>query len=79
LRVGDRVRVLAVPDLAGMSPRGLAAARPVFARLVGTYRRIAAFDERGNAELVVRLRGGPHAGLHCVAIEPDLLALRRPR
>jgi hypothetical protein len=73
LRAGDRVRVLAVPDLSGMAPASLAESRPVFEHLVGTYRRIQGFDRQGNAELVFRIRRGENRGLHWVWIEPWLL------
>jgi hypothetical protein len=67
------VRVLAVPDLSGMAPASRAESRPVFEHLVGTYRRVYGFDERGNAELVFRIRRGANRGLHWVWIEPWLL------
>lgn len=73
LRAGDRVRVLGVPDLSGMAPASLAESRPVFEHLVGTYRRVHGFDQRGNAELVFRIRRGADRGLHWVWIEPWLL------
>lgn len=73
LKPGDRVRVLGAPDLSGMRPRARAESAPVFAHLVGTVKRIAGFDELGNAELVFRIRSGKHRGLHAVAIEPFLL------
>jgi hypothetical protein len=80
LRPGDRVRVLGVPDLTGMAPASLAESRPVFERLVGTYRRIQGFDGLGNAELTFRIRRGRDAGIHWVWIEPWLLrrAAERP-
>ena len=73
LPAGDRVRVLAVPDLSGMAPASRAESRPVFEHLVGTYRRVHGFDRQGNAELVFRIRRGPDQGLHWVWIEPWLL------
>ena len=79
LRVGDTVRVVGVPGLAGLSAAGRAESLPVFEYLVGKYKRVVSFDESGFAWLRFRIRGGPHAGLHCVAIEPRLLKLRRPR
>jgi hypothetical protein len=65
-----------IPDLSDMSPRVRAESLRVFGHLVGTYRRIADFGERGLAELWFRIRQGPDQGLHWVAIEPYLL--RRP-
>jgi hypothetical protein len=76
LRVGDRVRIVGIPDLSGLSPRARAESLRVFRHLVGTYRRIADFEEHGCAELWFRIRQGPDRGLHWVAIEPFLL--RRP-
>jgi len=51
LSVGDRVRVVDVPDLSGMSRHGVMESLPVFQYLVGKYKRIAAFNEYGYAEL----------------------------
>lgn len=59
-----------------MARRTEAESRPVFEHLVGTYRRIAGFDERGNAEFFFRIRDGKRRGFHWVAIEPFLL--RKP-
>ena len=72
IRKGDIVRVVGMPDLAGCPPD----THRVFRRLVGTYRRVLGFDNRGNAELVFRIRGGRDRGLHIVGIEPPLLKLR---
>jgi hypothetical protein len=79
LRVGNVVRVVGVPDLSGMAPECLAESLPVFRHLLGKYKRIDEFDEYGHAWLTFRIRKGPHAGLHWVAIEPWLLRLRRAR
>jgi len=73
LSVGQRVRVVGIPVLQGALL--LRKSLPVFRQLVGTYRRISDFDETGCAELFVRLRKGPHRGLHFVWLEPDLLQL----
>jgi hypothetical protein len=73
LNAGDIVRVIGVPNLEGMSESGLLESLPVFRHLVGTYRRIERFDRHGFAELSFRVRRGPLAGLHSVAIEPFLL------
>ena len=79
VRVGDSVRIVGVPDLSGMSPECLAESLPVFRHLVGKYKRVVEFDEHGQAWLSFRIRGGPHAGLHSVGIEPWLLRVRRTR
>jgi hypothetical protein len=73
LRKGDRVRVVGVPELHGMTRTALRETRPVFRHLVGTYRTIAGFDRFGFAELWFQIRSGPHRGRHWVAIEPGLL------
>ena len=73
LRPGDRVRVLAVPDLVGMGKRPKAETARVFQHLVGTYRRIDSFDRLGFVRLVFRIRRGALKGLHWVGIEPHLL------
>ena len=64
LRPGDRVRVLAVPDLVGMGKRPKAETARVFQHLVGTYRRIDSFDRLGFVRLVFRIRRGALKGLH---------------
>ena len=77
LRVGDVVRIVGIPDLSRMSASGIRASRPVFAHLLGCYKRIAAFDEYGRAELSFRIRAGRHRGVHWVWIEPSLLSKRQ--
>ena len=79
IRIGDSVRILAVPDLRGMSPRARAETRAVFEHILGTYRRVRSFGRRGHVELLFRIRSGRSAGLHVVEIEPRLLRVRRPR
>jgi hypothetical protein len=73
LQTGDRVRVVGVPDLSPSPDPDELGTREVFEHLVGTYRRIAGFDELGHARLDFRIRQGPHSGLHTVWIEPYLL------
>lgn len=73
VKVGDIVRIIGTPDLSRMSRRGRAASMPVFEYLVGTYRRIAAFDELGCARFEFAIRRGTLKGLHDVGIEPHLL------
>lgn len=76
IKVGDVVRVVGVPDLAGMTPECRAESLPVFQHLVGTYRRVEEFDKFGFAWLTFKIRGGPHCGHHSVGIEPYLLKVR---
>ena len=76
ITVGDIVRVVGVPDLAGMTPECRAESLPVFKHLVGTYKRVEEFDRFGFAWLRFKIRGGPHRGHHAVAIEPHLLKVR---
>jgi hypothetical protein len=76
LRVGDVVRVVGAPELSGP---GADESRPVFGRLVGSYRRICGFDRYGHAELEFRFRGGPEAGRHWVWLEPWLLRRKGSR
>jgi hypothetical protein len=73
LRVGDRVRVIGVPDLAGMARRPRAETARIFQHLVGTYRRVESFDCRGLVGLMFRIRRGRLKGLHRVGIEPHLV------
>ena len=79
IRTGDKVRVLKVPDLSRMRPRGRRDSIPVFEHILGTYKRVVGFNELGWAELSVRILRGPHAGYHTVWIEPELLRVRRAR
>lgn len=76
LRTGDRVRVLAIPDLSGMPPRQRAASKAVFKHLTGKEKRIAAIDRHGNAEIVFKILKGKSKGLHVVGIETNLLQRR---
>jgi hypothetical protein len=77
ISVGDMVRVIGAPDLAGMSPECREESLPVFEHLLGKYKRVEEFDEYGLAWLRFRIRNGPHAGYHSVGIEPRLLRLHR--
>jgi len=79
IRVGDVVRVIGAPDLAGMSPQCRAESLPVFKYLIGKYKRVEEFDEFGMAWLRFKIRKGPHVGYHSVGIEPHFLRLRRSR
>ena len=79
VKVGDMVRVIGAPDLAGMTPECRAESLPVFKYLVGKYKRVEEFDEFGQAWLRFDIRKGPHAGSHSVGIEPYLLRVRRSR
>jgi hypothetical protein len=79
LRVGDRVRVVGVPDLSGMSKQGVAESLPVFQYLVGKYKRIAAFDEYGCVQLNFFIASGKLKGWHGVGIEPYLLHVPQRR
>src|SRR5262245_24993351 len=76
LRQGDIVRVVGAPDLSPMSQPGRRESEPVFAHIVGTYKKIDAFDKYGCAELNFSIRDGKHRGLHTVWIEPFLLRIR---
>jgi len=79
IRCGDLVRVLGVPDLSGLDPRGRKESLPVFKHIVGSYKRIAGFNSLGMAELEFRIRKGRNAGLHTVWLETHLLKLRSHR
>ncbi|MCL2829558.1 MAG: hypothetical protein FWD77_02320 [Betaproteobacteria bacterium] len=79
IQVGDRVRIVGMPDLSGMTPEGIAESRPVFEYLIGRYKRIVEFDEFGFAWFYFRIPGCKFKGLHSVAIEPSLLHLPRSR
>ena len=77
LKVGDRVRILGVPDLSWMAAKQRDESSKVFKHLVGLEKRILGFDELGNAELVFQIRKGNSRGLHVVGIETALLRRRR--
>jgi hypothetical protein len=75
IRTGDIVRVVGAPDRAELAEESV----PVFERLIGSYRRVAGFDEYGHVEISFKFRGGPEAGDHTVWLEPHFLRVRRPR
>ena len=70
------MRVVGAPDLSSMSQPGRMECEPVFAHLVGTYKRVEAFDKFGSVELNFVIRHGKHRGHHTVWIEPFLLRIR---
>ena len=74
LKVGDKVRILALPELTGMTPDSLAETLPVFKRAIGTYRRIHAFSRHGLIELKLRIKETNGWGTHFIFIEPSLVA-----
>ena len=73
LQKGDRVRVVGAPPVWGMSDEARASFLAAFNALRRRPRKIRGFDERGNAELTVRIAGE----LHILALEPDLLEWTR--
>jgi len=58
VREGDMVRVIGVPELAGMSTECYAESRPVFEYLVGKYKRVEGFNEFGMAWISFKIRKG---------------------
>jgi hypothetical protein len=66
---GDRVRILAVPDLQGMREPYSQETQSVFEHIRGTVKRVESVDDHGNGVLVFFIRAGYHAGYHAVAIE----------
>lgn len=76
VRRGDRVRVIGVPILAGMSAGSRVETQPVFEHIRGTVKRVRGFNEFGHVELSFSIRHGRHAGHHGVAIEPWLLVVQ---
>jgi hypothetical protein len=83
LRVGDVVRVLGVPDLAGMAAEARRETEPVFRSVVGTYKRVAGFQDVSDTETLVelafRIRRDGQWQRHIVWIEPALLRKKRSR
>jgi hypothetical protein len=77
IHVGDRVRIVGVPDLSAMAPAARLESLPVFQYLVGKYKRVEEFDEYGFVWLTFKIRKGPNAGYHSVGIEPYLLKVLR--
>lgn len=77
IEVGQRVRIVGIPNLSGMSEQALVEALPVFEHLVGKYKRVVAFDHLGLVELSFSIKSGPCKGYHIVSIEPFLLQLPR--
>jgi len=73
LSVGDIVRVVGIPDLRGELL--IRESLPVFRHMLGTYRRIRAFNEYGLAEIHLRILRGRPRGIHAVWLEPTLLRL----
>lgn len=73
LKIGDKVRVCAVPDLTGMSGEGLKESVPVFKYAVGKCFYIDSFDQYGFAEIDFGIPTGQFKGMHSIVIEPYLL------
>jgi len=75
IAVGDKVRIVGIPDLSSMSAASRSECLPAFQHLVGKYKRIVAFDEYGCAELNFAVRRGDARGWHTVWLEPFLLQM----
>ncbi|MBN1515175.1 hypothetical protein JXA32_01265, partial [Candidatus Sumerlaeota bacterium] len=83
LKPGDIVRIIGVPDFSSVSEEimqdHLQETLPIFQYLVGKYKKIVKFNEKGLAEIEFRIRKGPHAGMHWIWIESCLLRARRSK
>lgn len=79
IKVGDVVRVVGVPDLGSMGEKQRSESRPVFEYLLGKYKPVKGFNQFGLVELVFQIPAGHMSGWHSVAIEPNLLQVRRAR
>ena len=79
IMVGDIVRVIGVPDLSGMSPDNIKETKPVFEYLVGKYKKVRHIDDFGCVMLQFSIEKGKNRGWHGVAIEPNLLRVKRQR
>ena len=80
IRKGGSVRVVGIPDLAGL--RDAASRREttaVFKHVRGRVMKVRGFNQYGLAELFFRIREGRHAGWHGISIEPDLLLVQKSR
>lgn len=69
VRPGDRVRVLAEPDLSSMRQPYREETERVFRHILGTVKRVKSIDAYANAILIFHIRAGHAAGYHSVAIE----------
>jgi hypothetical protein len=77
IRLGSRVRIIGVPALTRMREPERSQTAAVFRHLVGLCKRAQGFDKLGCVELDFRIRRGRHAGMHWVAIEPNLLLVQK--
>ncbi len=75
IQTGDIVRIVGAPDRAELADESVA----VFERLIGSYRRVAGFDDYGHVEIELVFRGGPEAGLHWVWLEPHFVKVKQSR
>src|SRR5882724_2646891 len=75
IRVGDRVRIVGVPDLRGLAESERPNTAAVFEHICGTYKRVSGFDTFGHIEIFFTIRRGRQRGMHSVVIEPYLLLL----
>ena len=79
IKVGDFVRIIGVPDLSSMALEQRNESLPVFEYLVGKYKKVREFNQFGLAELQFVIPKGVRRGWHSVAIEPNLLRVRRSK
>lgn len=70
IRVGDTVRIVAVPEFEGWGAEAVGA---IFSHILGNYKRVSGFDERGELEFCIQIRKSRRylpAGVHCISLEP---------
>ena len=73
LKIGDEVRVCAIPNLRGMSKQTLEESKPVFRYAVGKTFTINQLDNYGCASIDFFIPFGNHKGWHALYIETYLL------
>ncbi len=77
IKIGDIVRIIGIPDLSSMALKERSESLPVFEYLVGKYKTVREFNQFGLVELQFSIAKGAKRGWHSVAIEPNLLRVRR--
>ena len=78
VRLGDRVRIIGMPDFSWITPASLRRERNrVFKHVIGQVKVTDDIDRYGLVGMTFRIRSGPDTGIHSIWLEPEFLLVQR--
>ena len=77
--LGNRVRVVGVPDFSDVTPDSIRSERErIFKHVVGQCKKVDDIDQYGFIGLSFKIRKGQDAGIHCIWLEPSFVLVQQP-